>query len=275
MYELLENAIPLKSTTAVDSGVKRAHGPTIPRRSIDAQEWVQSGVSFASVENVRCPHHFALPIQYFCLDCKYGEGCFCSECALTRHATCDVRTLDEAFTVVVNNVIRKWASQFSSRADGLEVTFTQQLIDKREEWTMKLQEVQGSLLKTCEDITTTLRELENSLMRWVTQSHKTFAQENEKVCEHVERTLESYASNAEMLRQQRRLPAARMLLFYHENHAKLKQMLLGTTPRDSERVIRQAVRHLGTRLDNINAICVDYEKAILQLERKIRQAGGE
>ncbi|GFE55199.1 tripartite motif containing protein, putative [Babesia ovis] len=274
MYHLLENAIPLKPAKGTDTKMG-TDAPGLTRRSIDPQEWAQPGVSFATLENVRCPHHFALPIQYFCLDCKYGEGCFCSECALTRHATCDVRTLEEAYAMVLNNVIRKWASQFSSRADSLEVTFAQQLIDKREEWTMKLQEVQSAMLKASEDVTSTLREMENSLLRWLTQSHKSFTQEHQKLCEQVESTLESYASNAEMLRQQRRLSTTRLLLFYHENHAQLKQMLVGTTPRDSERVIRQATRHLGVRLDNINSTCLEYEKEIACLERKIRQAGGE
>ncbi|GIX63353.1 tripartite motif protein, putative [Babesia caballi] len=275
MYELLDSAISLKPGAPAEAAGRGADGPTLGRLGVDHLEWSQPGTSFASVENVRCPHHFALPIQYFCLDCKNGEGCFCSECALTRHATCDVRTLDEAYTMVLNNVIRKWASQFTSRADGLDVTFAQQLADKREEWTMKLQEVQGALLKSCDDISTTLRELEHSLLRWLTQSHQSFTQEHEKVCAHVERTLESYAANAEMLRQQRRLPPARLLLFYNENHARLRQMLLGTTPRDSERVIGQAARHLGTRLDNINATCVEYSKLLTQLERSIRQSGSQ
>ncbi|CDR95977.1 hypothetical protein, conserved [Babesia bigemina] len=274
MHKLLENAIPLgpekagtKSSTPLETTAAR-------RQSMDPLDLTKPGAAFASVENVRCPHHFALPIQYFCLDCKDGEGCFCSECALTRHATCDVRTLEEAYTTVLNNVIRKWASQFTTRADGLELTFAQQLEDKREEWTMKLQEAQGVLNRMCEDVTTTVRELETSLVRWLNQSHRSFAQEHEKIREHVENTLESYAKNADMLRQQRRLPAARMLLFYHENHVMLRELLLGTTPRDSERMISQATRHLGVRLDNINATAVEYSKLIRQLERSIRHAEG-
>ncbi|EDO08698.1 hypothetical protein BBOV_III011460 [Babesia bovis T2Bo] len=272
MFEHLEGAIPLKAGKPTES-TRTSDAPGLTRHSIDSQEWSQPGVSFASVENVRCPHHYALPIQYFCLDCKFGEGCFCSECALTRHASCDVRTLDEAYNMILNNVIRKWASQFSSRTDSLEVTFAQQLVDKREEWTMKLQEVQTAIMKTSDDITTTLRDMETKLLQWINQSHKSFMEEHDRLCEHVESTLESYANNAEMLRQQRRLSPARLLLFYHENHVKLKQMLVGTTPRDSERVIRQATRHLGVRLDNINSTCVEFEKEIAHLERSIRNAG--
>ncbi|KAK1444035.1 hypothetical protein BgAZ_209110 [Babesia gibsoni] len=275
MYDLLDNAISIKPFEAPEVSGRSASTPALTKRSIDPLEWSVPGVSFASVENVRCPHHYLLPIQYFCLDCKNGEGCFCSECALTRHATCNVRTLDEAYTCIMNNVIRKWASQFSCRSDNLEVIFAQQLADKREEWTMKLQEVQTALCKTYDDINSTLRELETSLTKWLKQSHKIYSQEHEKIYSHVKSTLDSYAANAEMLRRQRRLPPARLLLFYNENYVKLRQMLLGTTPRDSERVIGNATRHLGTRLDNISATSVGYSKILTQLERDIRQAGGD
>ncbi|GBE59840.1 tripartite motif containing protein, putative [Babesia ovata] len=274
MHKLLESAIPLGPEKAKSKVSKSSDTVSLRSHSIDPVELTKPGATFASVENLRCPHHFALPIQYFCLDCKDGEGCFCSECALTRHATCDVRTLEEAYTTVLNNVIRKWASQFSSRADGLELTFAQQLEDKREEWSMKLQEAQSVLNRMCDDVTTTVRELETSLTRWLNQSHRSFAQEHDKIRDHVESTLESYAKNADMLRQQRRLPAARMLLFYNENHVMLRELLLGTTPRDSERMIAQATRHLGVRLDNINATAVEYSKLIRQLERNIRHAEG-
>lgn len=275
MYDLLDNAISLKPAEAPAASDRMTGTPRLTRRSVDPLEWCQPGVSFASVENVRCPHHYSLPIQYFCLDCKNGEGCFCSECALTRHATCDVRTLEEAYTTILNSVIRKWASQFNCRSENLEVTFAQQLSDKREEWTMKLQEVQTALLKTYDDVHGTLRELEASLIQWLKQSHQMLSQEHEKVYNHVKTTLDSYAANAEMLRQQRRAPATRLLLFYNENHTKLRQMLLGTTPRDSERVIGNATRHLGVRLDNISATAVEYSKALTKLERDIRQAGGD
>ncbi|KAK2195210.1 hypothetical protein BdWA1_002883 [Babesia duncani] len=242
-------------------------------RSVNNLEWTDSGSTLAVVEDARCPHHFSLPIQYFCLDYCNGEGCFCSECALTKHANCDVRTLREAHSVVISSVVCKWANQLAARLENLRIVFAQQLQDKREEWTTRLQESHASLYRVTNDMDASLCEMEASLVKWLSDLHQEFMHDLEAIKTKTMSVIDSYAKNATTLRQQRRLSHTDLLLFYNANYANLRQMLLGLTPRDSERVAQAECKHLKDKIEAMNKCALQVTETLAKLDQNIRNYG--
>ncbi|AFZ79874.1 hypothetical protein BEWA_027230 [Theileria equi strain WA] len=250
------------------SSENEAGEPMLVNRAIDMMEWTHSGGTFVSIENARCPHHYQLPIQYYCLDCN--ENCFCSECALSRHSKCDVRTLDEAFPVIVYNFLKKWISQLSTRCENLDVGFTHLLQDKQQEWILKLQELQLILSRVNGDALNAMKNLQSEIEAWLAENREKVTAEYQKFKEEVEQVLESYATNAKMLREQRKLSPAKLLYFYNQNYQTLRQMLLGATPRDSEFVIQMIPKQLKGHIDAVNGAFLGVSNILNSAEHNVR-----
>ncbi|UKJ90679.1 hypothetical protein MACJ_001613 [Theileria orientalis] len=224
------------------------------KRETGGLDTLESVGSFASIENSRCPDHYDLPIQYFCLNCK--RHCFCSECALTNHQNCEVMTLDEAFKYILNNEINKWIAQLSTKSENLQVGFRLFLGDKRELWALKLQDLQNNSARTNQIVYNTLQEVNSSTRNWISEKNRQIQDQYQDYKKQVEQILVKYEDVAKSLREERKSPPAELLRFYNKNYQHLRQLLLSGIlehGKDLECVVKNTPKQLKSEIAAGNA----------------------
>ncbi|KAF5153693.1 B-box zinc finger family protein [Theileria parva strain Muguga] len=182
--------------------------------------------SHVMIENARCPDHYELPIQYYCLSCNVH--CFCSECALTTHSHCDIMTLTEAFTTVVNTQVNRWISQINTRSENLQISFKKLLEDKRDQWTLKLQDLINNSVQTNNKLQEDMEEIRASVSEWVEQSNKRLTSEIESRKSEINNLLKELEEITKKLRNERNNQnKTQLLYFYNQNYNYLREIILG------------------------------------------------
>uniref|UniRef100_A0A3B0MT14 B-box zinc finger containing protein, putative n=1 Tax=Theileria annulata TaxID=5874 RepID=A0A3B0MT14_THEAN len=226
-------------------------------------------IGLATIENARCPEHYELPIQYFCLTCNVH--CFCSECALSSHSGCEVLTLKEAYNTVVNTYINKWISQISTKSENLQVSFKKVLEDKRDQWTLKLQDLINNSKQMHNKINDDLELIKNRMSEWVANNNKEIQNELETYTEEIDKIVQEYEEMIEKLRTERNNKnLTEILQFYNENCEYLRQIILGDTPRDVEYFVKNAPKHIRDRINISNNTFKEMTNKLTELQQNIR-----
>ncbi|CCF72595.1 tripartite motif protein, putative [Babesia microti strain RI] len=238
-------------------------------REVERLEWADSESSLAILENFRCPNHYKLPIQYFCLDCLIP--CVCSECALSRHSNCNVKTLPEAFSTVLHEYVRKWAAKLSARKQNLETTFLDLLEDRKVEWSEKLQIAKLQVSKSNSQMTQTIMESKDKITNLFTNKITDFISQCKKDEDLTLNLTKHLRDNASMLRDRTsgKYNDIELLTFFNQNAEMLRRILSGRDAQSSYLRLVQTpsqreseLKRITAQLDNIQSTLEDVSEFV-------------